>query len=473
MVQPTAADLARAIRCGERSPVDAVEACLDRIVKSDCNAFVTVLPDEARERARAAERSLADGADLGPLGGVPVALKDAYAYKSGTRNTFGSPAMAEFVPDRSAPLVERLEAAGAIVVGKTNTPEFAAKGVTDNGLVGRTRNPFEPARTAGGSSGGSAAAVAAGLVPLAQGSDHAGSIRIPAGACGVVGIAPTPGRVPQAFRPDAYKYDLPHVSSGPLTRTVEDAALALEVMSGPHPEEPTAIPGDPGFLDALNRPVDGLRVAYTPTFAGAPVDPRVRAVVDDAVTALETAGTTVERAAPDFEAWDEAHDAIMMGLEVLFATFAENLRERHGIDLLARRDQVDPHVVDRIETGRKRGAVAYKRANVARSDLFRAVQALFGDYDLLVTPTLSVPAFDAAEGSPETIDGRPVERTLGWFQTWPFNLTGHPAASVPAGMVEGLPVGAQIVAPRFADSAVIAAAATLEEHRPWAGTYPG
>ncbi len=468
----TAAGLARAIRQGDRSPVEAVEACLDRIATADCNAFVTVLQEEARERAHKLEQARETGDSLGPLYGVPVAIKDAYAYKSGTPNTFGSRAMEEFVPAQSAPLVERLEASGAIIVGKTNTPEFASKGVTNNGLVGRTKNPFAPDRTAGGSSGGSAAAVAAGLVPLAQGSDHAGSVRIPASACGVVGIAPTPGRVPQAFRPDAYKYDIPHVTSGPLARTVEDTALALDVMAGPHPEEPNSLPEAVDFQGGLSRSVAGLSIAYAPEFAGAPVDHRVQSVVSEAVEALESKGATIEHANPAFDDWERAHESIMIGLEVLLSTFAENLRETHGIDLLARSDQIDDHVVERIKAGKSRGAVEYKRANVARTELFRAVQQLFEEYDLFVTPTLSVPPFDSDSGSPETVNEKPIDRTLGWLLTWPFNLTGHPSASVPAGTVEGLPVGAQLVAPRFEDATLIGAAAALEAVSPWRADYP-
>ncbi len=468
----TAAGIARANKEGDRSPVETVEACLDRITTADCNAFVTVLEEEAREQAQKLEQARGTGESLGPLYGVPVAIKDAYAYKANTPNTFGSRATKEFVPAQSAPLVKRLEASGAIIVGKTNTPEFASKGVTDNGLVGRTKNPFAPDRTAGGSSGGSAAAVAAGLVPLAQGSDHAGSVRIPASACGVVGIAPTPGRVPQAFRPDAYKYDIPHVTSGPLTRTVEDAALALDVMAGPHPEEPNSLPETVNFQSELDRPVAELSIAYAPEFAGAPVDPNVQSVVLEAVEALESKGATVERTKPMFDDWERAHESIMIGLEVLFSTFAENLRETHGIDLLARSEQIDDHVVERIKAGKSRGAVEYKRANVARTELFRAVQNLFEEYDLFVTPTLSVPPFESASGSPETVNKKPIERALGWLLTWPFNLTGHPAASVPAGMVEGLPVGAQLVAPRFEDATLIGAAATLEEAAPWQADYP-
>jgi len=347
-----ASELARSIRSGRCSPVDVVEACFGRIREhDDLNAFVTVLADHARDRARAAERAVEAGEKLGPLHGVPVAIKDAYAHKAGVPSTFGSRAMTEFVPERSAPLVRRLEDAGAIVVGKTNTPEFASRGVTDNELVGRTPNPFAPEYTAS--------------------------------ACGVVDLFPTPGRVPQVFRPDAYMYDLPHVSSGPITRTVEDAALALDVMAGPHSQEPRSVPGEPAFADAFDSSVTDLDVAYSPDLGGFAVDPAVRAVVDDTANALESAGATVERADPDVADWERFHESIMLGLEVLLATFATNLEAEHGIDLLEREEAVADHVTERIRRGRERGAVEYKRANVARTDLFASVQRLFERYDLL------------------------------------------------------------------------------------------
>lgn len=469
-----AVDIVSGIRYGEFSPVEVVDACLDRIRDHDpeLNCFITVLEDEARERAREAERAVENGKPLGPLHGVPVALKDAYAYKAGVRNTFGSRAMTDFVPERSAPLVDRLEEAGAIVVGKTNTPEFASKGETDNDLVGRTANPFDVTRSPSGSSGGSAAAVAAGLVPLAQGSDHAGSVRSPASACGLVGIFPSAGRVPQSFHPNAYKYDLPHIGSGPLARTVEDAALFLATISGAHPYEPFSLPDEPDFLGALDRSVTDLSIGHSPDFAGFIVDPRVKRIIDDALEDLDAEGAHVEQADPDIDDWERPHDSLMAGLEVLFASFAENLKTVHDIDLLARRDLVDPHVISRIEDGRERDALSYKRANVARTNLLRSLQDFFDEYDLLAVPTLAVPPWDADSGRPSTVDGQTIDTSHNLVLTWPINLTGHPAISVPAGLVEGLPVGLQLIGPRFGDELVIAAAAALERVRPWMDQYP-
>lgn len=470
----TAVELVTAIRRGTRSPVAVVEDCLDRIAERDgtVNAFVTVLEDEALDRARAAEQAVESGRSLGPLHGVPVAIKDAYAYKAGVPNTFGSRAMTDFVPESSAPLVERLEAAGAIIVGKTNTPEFASKGVTDNGLVGRTKNPFDPERHPNGSSGGSAAAVASGMVPLAQGSDHAGSIRGPASACNLVGVFPSPGRVPQGFRPDAFKYDLPYVSSGPLARTVTDAALFLNVVAGPDPSEPYSLPDTVDFTDAVSDSIAEASIAYSPEFAGFHVSEAVRDVVGSAAESFEQVGARVSRVDPAVDDWDAPHRALTAGLEVLFASFAEDMLAEHDIDLLARREQIDPHVVDRIEAGYEYDAVSYKQSNVARTAVFDALQSVFETHDFLLTPTVAVPPIRADAGPPDTVDGHRLKRAHDLVLTWPVNLTGHPAASVPAGLVDGLPVGMQIIGPRFDDRAVLAAAATVEDVRPWDGHYP-
>lgn len=469
-----ATEIVEAIHQRERSPVDVVEQCLSRIRERDpeINSFITVFEESARQQARKAERALEKGETVGRLHGVPIAIKDAYAYKAGTKTTFGSPGMQDFVPSESAPLVERLEDAGAIIVGKTNTPEFASKGVTDNALIGQTKNPFDVAYSPNGSSGGSAAAVAAGLVPLAQGSDHAGSIRAPASACGLVGFFPTPGRVPQAFRPDGYKYTLPYVSSGPLARTVEDAALFLDVTAGPHDREPFTLPDTIDFVGATESSIEGLSVAYSPTLSEFEVDYEVQAVVEAAVDSLSAAGAAIEEQSPAVADWDAAYDSLMTGLKVVFASFAEDMKRTAGIDLLARRDEIDPHVINRIRAGHKVSAVAYKQANVARTAVFDAFQTLFENYELLVTPTVAVPPFKAADGPPEEINGKPLDRPHDLALTWPINLTGHPTASVPAGFVDGLPVGIQLIGRRFDDKTVLAAAARLESMAPWADQYP-
>ena len=259
-----ATELAFRIRRRDLSPVEVVDAFLDRIEDRNgrINAYVTVLDEEARKKAKEAERLLGSGRPLGPLHGVPVAIKDLFDFKAGVRNTFGSKPLADFVPRQSVTYVERLEEAGAIVLGKTNTPEFGHKGATDNLLFGPTSTPFAPGKNAGGSSGGSAAAVADGLAAIAQGTDSGGSIRIPASFCGVYGLKASFGRVATASRPDAFVTHTPFSHSGPLSRTIEDAALMVDVMTGPHPRDPFSLPNDgTDYLVATRQSIEGMRVA--------------------------------------------------------------------------------------------------------------------------------------------------------------------------------------------------------------------
>ena len=299
----SALELSEGIAAGEYSPIAVVEAYLDRARQRNdrTNAYVNILEERAREQARDAARAVADGEHLGRLHGVPVAIKDL-APMAGVRTTFGSKLFADNVAETDAILVERLQAAGAIPLGKTNACEFGHKGTTDNPLFGPTSTPFDPDRNAGGSSGGSAAAVADGIAPIAHGGDGGGSIRIPAACCGVYGLNPSFGRVPHETRPDAFNEHTPFVRRGPLTRTVADAALMLEVMAGPDARDPFALPGgSKDFLSATERPIDGLSVAYTPDLALFPLREEVREVVDDTVGALETAGAEVADVDPEFD----------------------------------------------------------------------------------------------------------------------------------------------------------------------------
>jgi len=477
----SATELAARIRRGDLSPVSAVEDCLERIEDRDgeLNAFVTVLEEPALERAREAERAVEAGEDLGPLHGVPIALKDLFDFKAGVRNTIGSTPFAEFVPESSATYVERLEAAGAIVVGKTNVPEFGHKGTTDNRLCGATSTPFDLDRNAGGSSGGSAAAVADGLVPVAQGSDAGGSIRIPAACCGVYGFMPSYGRVAQAIRPDAFDTHTPTIHAGPITRTVEDAALLLEVMTGPHPRDPMSVPDeDPDYRGAVRRGIEGFRVAYSPHFEVFPVDRRVEAVVDDAVEAFEEAGATVETVELDIEY--SHRDLAELWTREVGISYQSTLEgfEEAGYDLLGdHREALCPDFVELLEETRDLTALQYKRDEHVRTEVFDAIQDVFADYDLLVTPTVAVPPVENSEEGqtvgPSEIDGEPVDPLIGWCLTYPLNFTGHPAASVPAGLTDdGLPVGLQVVGDRFADTDVLAASGAFERVRPWADTLP-
>ncbi|WP_372911278.1 amidase [Salinigranum sp.] len=469
----SASSLARRIREGELSPVETVDAHIERIRdRGDrTNAFVTVTEDLARESAAAAEEAIEAGEPLGPLHGVPVAIKDLDDV-AGVRTTSGSLLYEDSVADADSPFVERLRDAGAVIVGKTNTPEFGLGTTTDNRVAGPTSTPFDTDRVSGGSSGGAAAALADRLVPLAPGSDAGGSIRIPASFCGVYGLKPTYGLVPNVDRPNGFASHSPFTHNGPLARTVEDAALALDVMAGLHPRDPFSVPAEEGYRDAVDRDIDDLSVAFSPGLGVYPVEQTVRDTVTDAVSAFEAAGASVETTDPDFEHDREAildayYTMARVRWQSLFDTLEEDGFDPRGED----RDRLRPYLVDLVMDADEPTTREYKRADTVRTDVFDALQDLFVEYDLVVSATLATTAFPH-DRNPTEVDGVEIEPLRGWVLTQPYNFSGHPAASVPAGFVDGLPVGMQIAGQRFDESAVIAASAAVERHRPWHDEYP-
>ncbi|WP_435551287.1 amidase [Natrinema sp. CGMCC1.2065] len=469
----TAAGLARAIRDGELSPTAVVDAVLERIHERNerTNAFVTVTDDLAREMAADAERAIDEGEPLGPLHGVPVAIKDLDDVE-GVRTTSGSLLFDDRVAESDSPFVARLKAAGAIVVGKTNTPEFGLGTTTDNRVVGPTGTPFDPDRVSGGSSGGAGAALADRLVPLAPGSDAGGSVRVPASFCGVYGLKPTQGVIPNVSRPNGFASHTPFSTHGPLARTVEDAALSLDVMAGSHPRDPFSVPKGDEYRDAVDRPIDGMEIAFSPDMGIYPVAPTVREVLEDAVSALERAGATVDRVDPDLgHDNEEILEAYYTMATVRWGSLLENLRAE-GFDPLGEdRDRLRPYLVELIVDAEEPTTREYKRADVVRTHVLDGLVDLFAEYDLLVTATAGTTPFPHDQ-EPEEIDGVEIEPYRGWVLTQPFNLTGQPAASVPAGLVDGLPVGMQIAGQRHDDDAVIAASAAVERQRPWHDAYP-
>ncbi|ELY94169.1 amidase [Natrialba hulunbeirensis JCM 10989] len=475
----SATELASRIRDGEVTATEAVEAHLDRIDARDdeINAFVTVCADEAREAAAEADRVLesagADAPDgsgdsdeqIGPLHGVPIALKDLGSLKEGLPYTFGSTLFSDFVAPKTAVTVARLEDAGAIVLGTTNTPEFGHKGTTTNDVIGATASPIDTELNAGGSSGGSAAAVAAGMTPVATGSDAGGSLRIPAAACGVYGFKPTFGLVPSVSRPNGFGRARHHVTKGPLSRTVADSAALLSAMAGHHPGDPESVPVDIAFRDAVQEPSTDLRIAYSPALDVFPVTDAVRSVVDDAVASFEDAGATVEEVSVDhgYEL-DDLIEAVIPTFTTSMLESATVTAESHGVDLRDHPETITDSLSRMLELGEQYGPADIARSDIARTAIFDAVQDVLSEYDLLVTPTLS----RANVGLHEDLDAEAWE----WPLTWPFNWTGHPAASAPAGLTDaGHPVGLQLVGPRFGDDTVLAGSAVLESHRPWDHLY--
>ncbi|SDD20303.1 amidase [Natrinema hispanicum] len=471
----SARELADAIRRGERSSLAVVEALLERIeAASDLNAYVTLIADAARERAREADRAAAAGEDLGPLHGVPVAIKDLRDRKAGVRNTMGLAPLSDHVASTDSITVERLEAAGAVIVGTTNTPALAHTIKTDNRLVGATATPFDLERSAGGSSGGSAAAVAAGLTTFATGSDIGGSLRVPASCCNVVGLKPSFGRVPAGSRLDSFGTHTPFMIGGPIGRSTEDVALAFDILSGQDDRDPLSVPDGDDVLPATDRLADDLSIGYSPNLDLQPVDPTVRAIVGDAVDDLAAAGvavTDVDVSLPDYEPLRSAYYTQVGGY---FAALAARVEERFGIDLETA--DVEETLLSTIALANDTSAVEERLANGLRTQAYDAIEDALAGHDALVTPTLTVPPYGKrlADRYPTTIDGQDVDGIpTDAMLTWIFNLTGHPAASVPAGLTDdGLPVGLQIVGRRYAEADVLAVAAALERVRPWTGHYP-
>jgi len=472
-----AVEMASLIRTGKLSPVEAVDAFLDRIerINPQLNAYILLLGDEARKKAKAAEN--AKGV-LPPLHGLPIAIKDLFDLKAGVPNTFGCKPMKSWIAPVSATYVERLERAGAIVLGKTNTPEFGHKGITDNYLFGPTSTPFRIGKNAGGSSGGSAAAVAAGLAPVAQGSDGGGSIRIPAAWSGVYGFKASFGRVAAVARPDAFALAIPFAHAGPLARSVADAVLMFDVMRGPDDRDPYSLPADDtDYVAALRQSIRGLRVAWSPDLGVFPVEAEVRRVTAEAVRAFENAGAIVEEVQLKFpRSQSELADCWLRQSAVRAAESADGFIA-DGIDLRgSHRDQVPPQFAASLDLGHQLTALDYRADDVIRTEVLDALQDVFERYDLIVSPTLAaMPVDNATNGNtlgPSEIEGERVDPWIGWCMTYLYNFTGHPAASIPAGLSsDGLPVCLQIAGRRFADATVIAASAAYEQERPWMQTY--
>ncbi len=476
----SATTLAARIRRKELSPVEAVDSAIARIEAHNAkiNALIIFGFDDARKAAKAAEAAIMRGDAAGPLQGVPIAMKDCFDYKRGWVTTFGGiRALKNYVVDTCCMFVERMEQAGAIVVGKTNSPVFGFRGTCDNYMFGPSKNPFDLSKNTGGSSGGSAGAVAAGILPLCEGTDGGGSIRIPSSWCGVYGYKPSFGRVPLATRPDAFGGTVPFIFEGPISRTVEDAALAMSVLSGFDSRDPYSIEGSVDFMAALRRAVAGKKFAYTRDYGIFPVDPRVIAVVDKAVAAFEEAGAHVEEVEIGIRrSQRELSDVWCRFIAPKQVAAIEGFK-REGIDLLRdHREDLPPELLHWDEIGRKMTVTQHIADQAVRSEVFDALRGVLDRYDFLVSPTLACLAVDNATDrntvGPAEINGEAIDPLIGWCMTYLINFIGYPAATVPAGLADnGLPVGMQIVGRRYADADVIAASAEFERRRPWMETY--
>ncbi|MEZ0059496.1 aspartyl-tRNA(Asn)/glutamyl-tRNA(Gln) amidotransferase subunit A [Bradyrhizobium elkanii] len=462
--------LAKAVRQKEVSPVEVVEAHLQRIDRLEplIHSFSHTTHELARREARTLEQRILRGEDVGPLAGVPIGVKDLICT-AGIPTASGSIAYKDFIPDEDDVVVERVKQAGAIIVGKTNVPEFGYSGVGHNPVFETTRNPWNIDLTPGGSSAGSGSAVASGQVPFAIGSDGGGSVRIPAAHSGIYGIKASMGRVP--LYPGCRDERYPGVSSwetlehiGPISRTVADSALLLSVMSGPDARDRHSLPrADFNWLDCLQGDLKGLRVAYSRNWGYAAVDRQVQSVVDEAVKVfVNELGCHVEEADPG---WTDPF-ASFWGI-VAADTDLKGMREmvaKHGANM-------SPHLVDFLN--HPWTAEELTNAMVVRKTVVNKMWRFMAKYDLLLTPTLAVPPFPIHCQGPEKIDGRIVAPTQWLAFTYPINLTGQPAASVPAGFTkDNLPVGLQIVGRHLDDPLVLKASAAFEKAKPWRDRWP-
>jgi amidase len=450
LTRQSARKLVRLIRTRTVSPVEVIEAHLAAIeaINPKLNAIVTLVADQARDAARRAEQAVMKGETLGLLHGLPTAIKDI-TPTAGIRTTYASPLYKDFVPAEDAEVVRRIKAAGAIILGKTNTPEFAAGANTNNALFGPTRNPWNPALTPAGSSGGAAVAAATGMVPIAHGTDFGGSVRVPAAFCGIVGIRSTPGLIPSYPMPLAWDFGQVH---GPLARDAQDAALMLDAMVGFSRLSPISVapPWRSALAEMQKRPdAKGLHVAYVPDIAGIGVDPEIDAICRRAAIRLKDQGATVEEIAfdagdgrPPYQVW---RGFWMVGQQYQrlpqMAQFGANLRGN-------------------IEAGLKLTPREFAAAEQKRQEVFHRFRELFDRFDIMLTPAVPVKPFPVEQNYPDEINGKTLENYIDWIApAFLITLVSLPAGSAPAGLTgDGLPVGMQIVAPRFEEPTILALA---------------
>jgi len=451
----TAHQQAHLIRARTVSVRQLVQAHLDRIERANpaVNAIVTLLPDRALAEADAADRALASGTRVGPLHGLPIAHKDTHDT-AGVRTTYGSPIFAHHVPDHDELIVERIRDAGAIMIGKTNVPEFAAGSHTFNPVFGLTRNPYDLGRSAGGSSGGAAAALACGMQPLAEGSDMGGSLRNPASFCNVVGLRPSPGRVPSWPQPAAWAT---LSVQGPMARTVQDAALLLSVIAGPDPRSPIDVEETGGrFAGPLDRDLTGTRVAWAPDLGGRiRVDAEVTDALTDVPGVFGRLGAIVEEAAPDLDGADDVFRTLR----------AWQFELAYGELLDAHPDRFKESLAANIRAGRELRGTDIARAERRHTELFHRMRAFFTRYDVLALPVSQVAPFPADREYPAEVAGEPCTTYLDWMRSaYLISATGCPAISVPAGFTPGgLPVGLQLVGAHRADLTVLQLAHAFEQ----------
>jgi len=450
----TARELVHCIRAKELSAREVMAAHLSQIerINPRVNAIVTLLPELAMDQARAADEASARGEEMGPLSGLPIAHKDLVPTKE-VRTTFGSLIYKDFIPDEDALIVERLRNAGAIAIGKTNTPEFGAGSQTYNEVFGETLNPYDISKTCGGSSGGAAVALACGMLPIADGSDLGGSLRNPASFCNVVGFRPSPGRVP--VWPALVGWYTLSVQ-GPMARTVEDTALMLSAIAGPDPRAPISITqSNEIFAQPLRRDFKGVRIAWSRDLGGLPVDPNVTKAIEQQRPVFEALGCVIEDGQPDFT---DADESFKVWRAWRFELAYAELLEKH-------RHQMKDTVIWNIEEGTRLSGPQLGRAEVKRTELYHRVRQFMERYEFLVLPVSQVPPFDVKQRYITEINGIKLNTYIDWMKScYYISVTGLPAISVPSGFTSrGLPIGVQIVGRHQDDLGVLQLAYAFEQ----------
>jgi len=477
----TATEIAQGVAHKHFSTTEITTHFLQRIkeLNSRTNSFVTVTEEYALRRSKELDAAQARGDKLGILHGVPVAIKDLGDSLEGVRSTFGSIPMENFIAKETTSYIQKLVDAGAVIVGKTNSPEFGHKGITDNYVSGATSTPFDLTKNSGGSSGGSAAAVADGLVPIAQGSDGGGSVRIPAAWCGTYAIKPSFGRIAEVARPNAFALDTPFVSIGPISRTVNDSALMLSAMAGSDLRDPYSLPNPEKDLAVINKLNHRkIRVAFSADMGGFPVDEEIAKVTRNAIDKLQDAGMSVDEVSMKLPASPYELSQLWVRSMGLLYTDAFAGFKNLGYPLLAKhRESISPYLVDSLERVQMRSAVQVREDQRLRTQVYDVIAEVFDSYDFLLSPTLAInPVPNLVGGNtrvPSHINGVEIEPSIGWCLTFFMNFTGNPAASIPSGFTkDGLPVGLQIAGKRHDDWGVLSFSRFWEELQPWVSSYP-
>ena len=460
----SACNMAEKIRTQEISSLEITETIIERIQKINpiINAYCTTTFEIAKEMAKKADERVKKGEKMGTINGIPTSLKDIIETE-GIKTTYGSKMYENFAPEEDAIVVKRLKDAGCVIMGKTNTPEFAFSGITDNPVFGVSKNPWNLERTTGGSTGGGAAAIASGLGPLAVGTDAGGSIRIPSALCGIYGLKPSFGRVP------TYPYVILHSRTinhyGPLVRYVEDAALMLDVMKGPDDNDRLSLPDQNiSYLDSIDNKSNKLKIGYSLDLGYAKVlDPDVEKCVLNSIDKFEQFGWTTEQAKI------KIRKAEMAFYTLYTVDFGYDLKPKFK----EWKDKIDPDLLKLAEGGLGYSGIDVMRAMDQRRIIYDTINSFFKEYDILITPTTAIPAFELGIMYPPVINGKNVSPT-GWQPfTLPFNLTGHPAGTVPCGWSsEGLPIGMQIVGKRFDELTVLQVSKAFQDIAPWQEKTP-